>query len=304
LAEDQGKRRHPPYATTAQIAARGAPASGLSTESVRPDDFIWLDVLSAVIAVLMFAESLGGLLLHDLYRDNTWSRESFRGTDLATLVFAVPVLIVSLVLARRGSARARLVWLGAITYAIYNYAFYLFGTVFNDLFLLYAVLLFLSIFTLVVAWPRVRRVGRLADRAPVRTISVYTILVGVMFGLLWVIASIQFIVTDEVPQVIVDSGIHTSIVFALDLTLVVPAFIAGGLLLWRRRPVGLVLVAVMNVLGVLYMVALGFTGAYQANAGIKGASWSAPPYAELAVTSLIAAWLLLRRTEQADDSRR
>jgi hypothetical protein len=83
-------------------------------------------------------------------------------------------------------------------------------------------------------------------------------------------------------------------VFALDLTLIVPAFLIGAVLLWRRRPAGVVLAVAMNVVGALYMPALALGGTFQANAGISGASWAAPPYLELAITSLAACWLLLR----------
>ncbi|HUK72705.1 MAG TPA: hypothetical protein VLW50_28765 [Streptosporangiaceae bacterium] len=51
----------------------------------------------------------------------------------------------------------------------------------------------------------------------------------------------------------------------------------------------------MSVLGALYMAAPTIAGAFQARAGISGASWAAPPYIELAITSLAACWLLLYR---------
>jgi hypothetical protein len=98
-----------------------------------------------------------------------------------------------------------------------------------------------------------------------------------------------------VPKVISDSGIHTSIVFALDLTLIVPAFLIGPVLLWHGHPAGLVLSASMNVLGAIYMAALAFAGGFQANAGISGVPWAAFPYIELAATSIIASVLLLWR---------
>jgi hypothetical protein len=90
---------------------------------------------------------------HALYRDNTWSKAAFRGGDLATLVLTVPVLVVALAMARRGNSGARLVWLGVLVFNVYNYAFYVFGTTFNKLFLLYAALLGASILTLVFATP-------------------------------------------------------------------------------------------------------------------------------------------------------
>ncbi len=42
----------------------------------------WPDALSAVIAVLMIFASLGGLAVHGLYRDNSWSASAFRGNGL------------------------------------------------------------------------------------------------------------------------------------------------------------------------------------------------------------------------------
>jgi hypothetical protein len=46
--------------------------------------------------------------------------------------------------------------------------------------------------------------------------------VGVMFGAMWAAQGVQFLASGTVPKVITDSGLHTSIVFALDLTLIVP----------------------------------------------------------------------------------
>jgi len=274
----------------------------------------WPDILSAVIGVLMVFASLGGLFLHGLYRDNAWSTAAFRGNDLATLLLAVPVLAVALVLARRGSDRARLVWFALLAYSVYNYAFYLFGTTFNDFFLLYAVLESLSLITLALAIPAIAAIRWPVRRAPARVVAGYMAVVGVVFGAMWITQAVQFLISGTVPKVIVDSGLHTSIVFALDLTLIVPAMLTGAMLLWRGHPGGVVLGVVTNVVGALYMTALAVGGAFQARAGISGATWAAPPYIELAITSLAACWLLLHiprthareslpRGKEADDGR-
>jgi len=49
----------------------------------------------------MTGASLAGLFVHNLYRDNTWAKAAYRGTDLATLLFAVLALLIALALARR-----------------------------------------------------------------------------------------------------------------------------------------------------------------------------------------------------------
>jgi hypothetical protein len=273
----------------ARPLAAAQPASALQSRLRGPD------AVSVVVAVLLVFASLGGLLLHGLYRDNAWSIAAFRGNDLATLLLAVPVLVVALVLARGGSERARLVWFAVLAYNVYNYAFYLFGTAFNDFFLLYAALVSLSLIALAFAIPAVAAIRWPVRRARAGVAAGYMAVVGVMFGAMWVIQAVQFLASGTVPKVIADSGLHTSIVFALDLTLIVPAMLIGAVLLWRGHPAGVVLGVAMNVLGALYMAALAIAGAFQARAGISGASWAAPPYIELAITSLAACSLLLHR---------
>ena len=99
----------------------------------------------------MVAASVAGLWIDGLYRDGSWAREAFRGGDLATLVLVVPVLVGSLILSMRGSSRARTVWIGALAYGAYNYAYYVFGAAFNDVFLLHIALLTLAIWTTALA---------------------------------------------------------------------------------------------------------------------------------------------------------
>ena len=96
-------------------------------------------ILSVIITILVIVASAGGLFIDDLYRDNAFAKSAWQGTDLATLVVGVPTLTVALIFAQRGSFRAQLVWLGMLDYALYNYAYYLFGTAFNGFFLIYAV---------------------------------------------------------------------------------------------------------------------------------------------------------------------
>src|SRR5690349_1454428 len=148
-----------------------------------------LDALSVLLAVIMTAASIGGLVIGGLYRDNTWSTAAFRGTDAATLALAVPTLLVALLLARRGRLGARLVWLGVLGYAVYDYAFYLFGAAFNDFFLLYAAALGLAVALLVFAVPRVLPAVSAPTQGPARTVGGYLIVVGLMFGALWTVQS-------------------------------------------------------------------------------------------------------------------
>jgi hypothetical protein len=284
------------------IGQRPLARAEVSLQAGVPSHLGVLDACSLMIVLVMAAASSAGLFA-DVYRDNTWSTAAFRGTDAATLLFAVPTLVVALVLARRGSLRARLVWLGVLAYDVYNYGFYLFGTAFNDWFLAYAAVLGSSLIVLVFATPRVLPAVAAGPTAPYRPVGGYLAFVGLMFGLAWTAQAVQAIVQDEPPAVIAKTGIHTSIVFGLDLTLVVPWLIIAGVLLWRRTRAGLLLSVVMNVLAVLYMAALAVSGAFMADAGID-ASWADPPYLEIGLLSLGALCWLLPKVRPEPELRR
>ena len=88
-------------------------------------------ILSILIAILAAIASAGGLLLDNLYRDNAFVTTTWLGNDAVTLFLAVPILVAAMILAKRGSFRAQLIWMGALDYMLYNYAFYLFGAAFN-----------------------------------------------------------------------------------------------------------------------------------------------------------------------------
>jgi hypothetical protein len=242
------------------------------------------DILSAIILVLAAAASAGGLLLAGLYRDNDLVRSAWLGNDLVTLVVAVPVLAASLAFARRGSPRARLVQLGMLDYMLYNYAFYLFGAAFNSLFLIYTALFTLAIFALISGLLDLDVgliAGRIRPRASFRWVSGWMVFVALGLTAVYLIQSLQFIATAALPAIVVATGHPTSVVFALDLSLVVPVLLLGAVWLWQRRPWGYVLAAVVNVKGAVYMLAL------------SGATAASFQFGFLEDPSQIVLWLVL-----------
>src|SRR5688572_11273683 len=190
--------------------------------------------LSGAIAVLMVVASATGLLVGGLYRDGPWAREALRGGDLTTIAVAAPVLIASMLLARRGSRAAQAVWLGALAYSLYNYAYYVFGAAFNDIFVIHIALFSLSIAALVLAVANMD-VGAIAARfrdvKGARAIGGFLAVVGIVLGGLWLFLAIRFAVTGELIADLPADGIH--LVFAIDTSLLVPALVISGVLLWR-----------------------------------------------------------------------
>ena len=146
-------------------------------------------------------------------------------------------------------------WLSALAYAVYNYAIYVFGSEFNDLFLVHVALFSLSVFALALALANLDVVTVAAGfRAgtPVRSVSVLLLLPAIGLGAMWVFYSLRFAFTGTAPEesllVLPSASVHLG--YVLDLALLVPGYALAGVLLWRRAPWGYV----MAVFGTVYQL--------------------------------------------------
>jgi len=74
----------------------------------------------------------------------------------------------------------------------------------------------------------------------------------------------------------------------------VPGMALAGVLLWRRRPWGYVLGAVMSVFGAVYQLNLAAAGWFQASAGVEGVRRIDPVGAGFVVVFLVAAAVMIR----------
>ena len=245
----------------------------------------------------MVVESTLGLFVHDLYREDTWAIASLRGNDLVTLLVVAPVLAFAIARGSRSIAW-RLVWLGGLFYGVYNFAYYAFGTAFNDVFLLHVASLSLSIAALVALAlhldvDAVARSMRRSSRGDA-VVASFMVVVGSALFAAWGGLSLRFAVTGELPHdVMPPAAVH--LVYALDLSLLAPAFLVGGVLLWHRRPWGYAMGVAVNVFGALYLLVLELVGGFQAEAGIAGKTWLSAPSIVGALACATAASALLRR---------
>jgi hypothetical protein len=229
-------------------------------------------VLSMIILALVTVTSFTGVFIDGLYRDNTWTSSQLQGADFIRLFVALPIFAAAIYFTMRGSTRGLLIWLGFLWLAVYDYAFYLFGAAFNELFLAYTAIFGLSILALIWILPviDVSAIKRaFTDRVPTRLISGYMFFWVVFLGGLWIAQSIAFLLTGNVPQSVADSGHPTAIVFALDLGVLLPAVALAAWWLWRREPWGYVLAVMVNVKGATYALALISMGVFMERAGLE-----------------------------------
>lgn len=71
-------------------------------------------ILSLIIALVATIACAGGIFMKDLYQDTDFIKTAWFGNDVVTLTIAIPLLLIALVQARRGSQRAQLIWMGLL----------------------------------------------------------------------------------------------------------------------------------------------------------------------------------------------
>ena len=225
---------------------------------------------------------------------------SARGTSLVLLALALPVLLVSVRLARRGSAAALLVWAGALTYAVYNAVLLLFLTPFNAAFLTYVALLGCALWAggFLLAAPEVWRAGRaVALDAPVRGIATYVWVVAALNALAWLARIVPSLGQHPAPM-LEGTGVETNAIYVQDLAIWLPLAAVAALWLRRREPRGAVVSAAVLGLWVIESVSIAVDQWLGVQADPDAAVVSlavVPPFLVLAVVGLVPLWLLLRR---------
>ena len=249
--------------------------------------------LSAVLLLLMAAQSVAGLVYSGQYRDAPWIKATWFGNDWVSLVVAMPLMAYAVVRQRDGSSRWLLIWAGTVAYTIYNYAFYLFGAALSVFFPLYvaSVSLAIVILILVLAPLDVASLARRCRRdTPTRTIGGYFVFVGVGLSFVWTAMWAAYVFAGRPTPVEPEAF---KIVAALDLSLMVPALTWGGVLLWNRRPWGYVLASIAGIQAALYLIVLSASSFVAIRRGLTAAPGELLLWIPLAAATAAATALLL-----------
>ena len=263
----------------------------------------WWLWLSVPIATLAIVASLSGVFVDSVYAKET---ENFAaqgiGQDIANLI-AYPVLLVLAWAASRGSVRAYLGWLGILVYSAYSYAIYAFDVRFNALFLVYVVVLGLSIYALtggLAAIDPVRVKSAFGQMAPVRTTWIVLVVVALTFYFQWLSEDVPAILGGKTPQSLIDAGLPTSPVHVLDMAVFLPAALVTGALLSKRRAWGFFLAPVLLTGLVLLAVGIVTLMIVLEVRGVSGGSWMiAAVFAVVGLILLGVAFRFLRALDRA-----
>ncbi|ABL79738.1 MULTISPECIES: hypothetical protein [unclassified Nocardioides] len=218
------------------------------------------------------------------------------------LAVGLPMLAAGTALARRGSVRGLVLWLGAAAYLAYQGVMFCFGTPINALFLAYVALLGLGVWSLaaLVAVTRNPTVCSAPGAGtPWRPVAGLLGAFAVLNGLAWLARVAPVTWTGDPPEALAGSGLLTSPVWVQDLAFWIPAGMVLSALTWRRHPRAAVLAGGMLAFYVVECVSVASDQWWGVRADPDHpavASMSAVP-GSLAVAALAAVpllWLLAR----------
>jgi len=284
------------------MAERQGRSAGLAGEPVGPvlrrGGAAYL--LSGLLAVTATANGLLTFLVPGVLHGTAVMNGSARGTALAVLLLGVPVLAVSMALARSGSPRAVVCWLGAVGFVLYNSVLFVFATPFNRLFLLDLAMLALAAWSAgVLLWQTdVAALGGLfTQRAPVRGVAVYVWVIATLNALVWLIRIVPALIGGGQAALLRGTGLPTHPVYVQDLALWLPLIAVAAVWLWRRRPWGYVLIGGALVMWVLESASIAVDQWYGHAADAASPVASAAltlAFGLLALIGLVPAYYLFR----------
>lgn len=208
---------------------------------------------------------------HGLYRhDTTFGGAGNRGTDLATLVLAVPALGLALAGYRRGSLRAGVLLTGVLSWQCYVWASRALGSAYTELFLLWIAVAATSGFALVLA---LRALGPRVLAAcvplvlPYRRIAAFLLACAALTTFVWLEPLVRALVTGE-PPALLDHN-TTLVTDVLDLAIVIPLLALSGILALRRDARGIVVALPLLVVLLFLAPTIATQTAFQLDAGVE-----------------------------------
>jgi len=215
-------------------------------------------ILSLPLSLLIMVVSCCGVFIEETYiREVKYYAVQGIGQDIVNLFVVVPLLIITS-LRYTKSKSAMLIWSGVILYLIYSYAIYCFSMHFNFLFLVYCLILGLSFYSFIYfVFSQIYKIKiDIKNYAVTKTVSVFLIILSILFYFLWLLEIIPAIIKNEIPKSILENGVLTNPVHVLDISIFLPAFIITAIMLMKKKEIGSLLTPSMLVFGILMSIAI------------------------------------------------
>jgi len=196
-----------------------------------------------------------GIWVQEFYAKETvdWLSQCI-GQDISNLFFISPILIASAFYASKGNKTAKIIWIGTMITNIYSYVIYTFALHFNFLFLVYCLILALSIFSVLnflINNINVDFKSWFSEEAPTKIVGIFLFVVACSFTLLWLSDTLPAVLTNTVPESIAKDNLLINPVQALDFSFYLPLMFISSVLLIKKRVLGYLMAPMMMVFAIL-----------------------------------------------------
>ena len=215
-----------------------------------------ISILVVLLIILLAIVSYFGAFIPSTYmRDSASMGAQGIGQDLVDLFFVVPLLIVSLYLARKNNRIGLLLLAGTLFYVMYSFMIYAFGVYFNRLFLIYCATLGISLYSFIylVMMLKNQHVKSWFNEGRIfKMVGIYFIIVAIMFYLLWLKDVVPSIINNTVPKTVSDYKLLVNPVHVIDISFALPGLIIAAILLFKKHDLGYIL----GVVGLIFTIVL------------------------------------------------
>ncbi len=216
--------------------------------------YLWLS-LPVVIGTII--ATVAGIFEPDTYANSDSFAAQGQAQDVITLLIALPVLVFSTWQIAHGHLKARLLWVGTMMYVAYTYAIAAFQVEFNQLFLVYVIILGSSFYGMLLGFNQIKPTEvKLSGQAPTRVISGIAGFVAIAFYGMWLSDVLPAVLDNTTPDAVLEDNIPTSAVHVLDMGFMLPFLIVGAVLLWQRKPLGVIITSIALSFAVLISLAI------------------------------------------------
>lgn len=253
--------------------------------------------LSSLCIPLIILQSAIGLTFSGSYaKDGDWGRAVWLGNDVVNLFIFTPLLLIAILLFKRGSAKGILFWLGAQALITYDYLYYPLAVAYDRYFLLYVAILGLSFYSFIFGITGIdfsRYEKYVPGKKSTAIVSGLMFTFALILALLWTGLSAYYIFTGE--EKLKGLAMISTFDFILIIT---PMVLSAGWLL-KRQVKGYVLSTIMTMVCGFYCFILMAYTPFALNAHLPDAWTMLPIWVLLCALCFPAMTILLksRRSE-------
>lgn len=226
--------------------------------------------------------------------DTLFFGAGFKGQDAVVLFLGVPLLIITIILALRGSTVGQLLMMGILGYFLYVYASMALGASYNRLFLLYIIIFSASLFAFIQTFASVDLdliATRIPDQLPIRGLAIFMCSSGLITLFVWGAPLVTALISGGAPERM--DSYTTMVTFALDLAVITPATIVCAILVLKGEPLGYAISMPLLMTIILLAPQIILSTIFQKSAGVPFTrAEMVGPVTGFVILGLLATWLI------------